>query len=149
MSQTVQLKEVKTGHECREADPAELITEHVTHISQDETVSYINLPGDYVETESYSGVGNSSTDAYAEMTVDKSEAADSESYLLYFQEQAVGLSHSHPASNQSPSHQCPQQSATYSGQQTTVSALVVSHSKYPFLCCLNNYFVLHDCCSFF
>ena len=35
MSQTVQLKEVKTGHEVREADTTELITEHVIHISQD------------------------------------------------------------------------------------------------------------------
>ena len=44
MSQTVQLKEVKTGHEAREADPAELIVKCVTHISQGDTVLDINLP---------------------------------------------------------------------------------------------------------
>ena len=107
----LQLKEVKTGHEWREADPTELITEHVTHISQDDTVSGINLLGDDVEMEGYSSAGNLSTDAHAKMTVDKSEVAESESYLLYFQEWAVGLCHSHPASHQSPSHQCPQQLA--------------------------------------
>ena len=78
MSQNVQLKEVKTGHEVREADPTELIMEHVTHISQDDTLSDINLPEDDVEMEGYSCVGNSSTDAYAKMTVYTSGADDLE-----------------------------------------------------------------------
>ena len=42
---------MKTGHESREADPTELITEHVIHISQYDTVSDINLLGDDVEME--------------------------------------------------------------------------------------------------
>ena len=62
MSQTVQLKEVKTGHEAREADPTELIMEHATNISQDDTVSDINFPGDDVEMEGYGCAGNLSTD---------------------------------------------------------------------------------------
>ena len=44
----------------------------MSHISQDDTVSDINLPGDDVETEGYSCAGNSSTDVYAKMTADTS-----------------------------------------------------------------------------
>ena len=69
---------LKTGHEVRKADPTELIMEHVTYISQDDTVSDINLPGDDVEMEGYSCAWNSSTDACAEMTVDTSSADELE-----------------------------------------------------------------------
>ena len=55
MSQTVELREVRTEDwQSRQAAQDELITEHMTHISQDETVEDENLPGDFIKTEEFS-----------------------------------------------------------------------------------------------
>ena len=55
MSQTVELTQVRT-EDCQSKQAAlnELITEHMTHISQDETVEDVNLHGAFVKTEEYS-----------------------------------------------------------------------------------------------
>ena len=44
----------------------DVVTEHITHISKDETVGEGCLPGDMIETEAYSTVHDSTTDAYEE-----------------------------------------------------------------------------------
>ena len=47
----------------------DVINEHVTHISKDGTMDDGTLPGDIVETEGYSTLQDSTTDAYEEATV--------------------------------------------------------------------------------
>ena len=102
MSQTVELREVRTeDQQSRQAEQDELITEHVTHISQDETVEGENLPGDFVETEEFSSTYETSTKAYAEITVDTSGAAKAqntvESSTEGYGDMTAGTSQQEPA----------------------------------------------------
>ena len=58
----MELREVRTEDwQSIQAAQDELITEHVTHISQDEKVEGENLPGDFIETEELSSTGETST----------------------------------------------------------------------------------------